>query len=122
LIHEATFEDGMEAEAALKRHSTVGEALTVARDMEAKCTILTHFSQRYPKIPPVPDSAHSFPVIFAFDYMRLKPSSLLAASQLIPALRLLFPEEEEEEGAAEASNVAEEAMSVPGVFAKSSLL
>jgi len=30
LIHEATFEDGMEEDAVLKRHSTVGDAIDVA--------------------------------------------------------------------------------------------
>ena len=33
LVHEATFEDRMEAEALVKRHSTVGEALGVGRGM-----------------------------------------------------------------------------------------
>jgi len=32
LIHEATFEDGMEKEAALKRHSTIGQAIKVAHE------------------------------------------------------------------------------------------
>jgi len=52
LIHEATFEDGMEEEAVFKRHSTIGEAIMVGRDSQAKTIILTHFSQRYPRIPP----------------------------------------------------------------------
>jgi len=53
LIHEATFEDGMEEEAVLKRHSTVSEALGVGKRMGARAILLTHFSQRYPRIPPV---------------------------------------------------------------------
>jgi ribonuclease BN (tRNA processing enzyme) len=51
LIHEATFEPALVAEARNKRHSTVSEALHVAQRMGAYCTILTHFSQRYPKFP-----------------------------------------------------------------------
>ena len=31
-----------------KRHSTISEAIQVAKCMKAKRTILTHFSQRYP--------------------------------------------------------------------------
>ena len=50
LIHEATFDDDMRVEAIAKKHSTAGEALTVAKAMNAKLVILTHFSQRYPKI------------------------------------------------------------------------
>ena len=51
LIHEATFEDGMEGDARAKKHSTTSEALGVAAQMQAKNVILTHFSQRYQKIP-----------------------------------------------------------------------
>jgi ribonuclease Z len=129
LIHEATFEDGMEVEAALKRHSTVGEALSVAHQMQAKCTILTHFSQRYPKIPPTPAQEQGImPIIFAFDYMQLTPRTLIAASKLTPALRLLYPEEEQDtadgtgKDEVQSTSNAEKCMSVPGLFAQSSLL
>ena len=32
-----------------RKHSTVSQAIDVATKMEARATILTHFSQRYPK-------------------------------------------------------------------------
>ena len=51
LVHEATFDDGMEGDAIAKKHSTTGEALAVASLMRARNVILTHFSQRYQKIP-----------------------------------------------------------------------
>ena len=51
LIHEATFEPALESEARRKRHSTSVEAIDVAQRMGAYRTILTHFSQRYPKFP-----------------------------------------------------------------------
>lgn len=51
LIHEATFEDEMLSEAMAKKHSTVSEALGVGSLMRAKAVVLTHFSQRYSKIP-----------------------------------------------------------------------
>lgn len=51
LVHEATFDDDMEGDALAKKHSTTGEALGVAAKMEAKNVILTHFSQRYQKLP-----------------------------------------------------------------------
>ena len=38
-------------QAVSKRHSTTEEALKVAASMGAYRIILTHFSQRYPKIP-----------------------------------------------------------------------
>lgn len=52
LVHEATFDDALADDAVAKRHSTVGEALAVARQMRARDVVLTHFSQRYPKLPP----------------------------------------------------------------------
>ncbi|KIW05023.1 uncharacterized protein PV09_04178 [Verruconis gallopava] len=51
LIHEATFDDELKGEARAKKHSTVGEAIGVASLMQAKSLILSHFSQRYQKIP-----------------------------------------------------------------------
>lgn len=117
LIHEATFANGMEAEASLKRHCTVGEALQVAEDMKAKAVILTHFSQRYPKVPPVA-SEHSAPIVFAFDFVRVTPENLLLAADLTPAMRLLYAEDAEEEEDIE----AKDAMGVPGLFAQTGIL
>ncbi|RMD41061.1 hypothetical protein DV735_g4068, partial [Chaetothyriales sp. CBS 134920] len=51
LIHEATFDDEMEGDALAKKHCTISEALGVALRMEAKNVVLTHFSQRYQKLP-----------------------------------------------------------------------
>ncbi|KAJ9638128.1 hypothetical protein H2204_004439 [Knufia peltigerae] len=51
LVHEATFDDGLEGDAKAKKHCTTGEAVGVALGMRAKNLILTHFSQRYQKIP-----------------------------------------------------------------------
>ncbi|KAK7888475.1 hypothetical protein LTR67_008821 [Exophiala xenobiotica] len=51
LVHEATFDDGLEGDAKAKKHCTTGEAVGVALGMKAKNLILTHFSQRYQKIP-----------------------------------------------------------------------
>ena len=51
LIHEATFDDELQGDATAKKHSTISEAIGVAVAMRAKRVILTHFSQRYQKIP-----------------------------------------------------------------------
>jgi len=50
-IHEATFDDELKGDAQAKNHSTTSEALDVASRMHAKSVVLTHFSQRYQKIP-----------------------------------------------------------------------
>jgi ribonuclease Z len=126
LIHESTFADGMEAEAIVKRHSTVGEALRVGKQMNAKTIVLTHFSQRYPKVPPVStddrtdSNEETSPVIFAFDFMKLTPGTLIAASKITPALRLLYPETEKTETNEQTSAIA--ALEVPGLFAQKDLL
>lgn len=50
-IHEATFDDELQGDAEAKNHSTTSEALDVAQAMGAKACVLTHFSQRYQKLP-----------------------------------------------------------------------
>ncbi|XP_003385508.2 PREDICTED: zinc phosphodiesterase ELAC protein 2-like [Amphimedon queenslandica] len=47
LIHEATFDDSLQANAVARLHSTKSEAIQVARHMNAAFLMLTHFSQRY---------------------------------------------------------------------------
>lgn len=50
LVHEATFDTNQAEEAVRRKHCTTSEALQVAKRMQARGTILTHFSQRYPAI------------------------------------------------------------------------
>ena len=95
LVHEATFEDGMEEDAVKKRHSTVGEAVKVGNDARAYRTVLTHFSQRYPKVPVFKGGTR---VGVAFDLMRLDfKTGLPRVPSFLDAARSLFPEEEEAE-------------------------
>ncbi|KOB75168.1 Ribonuclease Z-like protein [Operophtera brumata] len=46
LIHEATMEDELAQEARTKMHSTTSQAIDIGRQMNARYTLLTHFSQR----------------------------------------------------------------------------
>ncbi|RKO99241.1 hypothetical protein CXG81DRAFT_27991 [Caulochytrium protostelioides] len=50
LIHEATMDSRLQALAEAKRHATLMEAMDVGRTMHARRVLLTHFSQRYPKL------------------------------------------------------------------------
>ncbi|KAH7943577.1 hypothetical protein HPB52_009233 [Rhipicephalus sanguineus] len=59
LIHEATMEDDLAEEAVIKTHSTTSQAIEVGERMGAKFTLLTHFSQRYAKLPLISDKFHS---------------------------------------------------------------
>lgn len=49
LIHEATLEDSMHQEAIQRKHSTFSEAIGMGWSLQAHETLLTHFSQRYPR-------------------------------------------------------------------------
>ena len=96
LIHEATFDDTKGEEAKAKRHSTVNEALTIAKDMNVFRVILTHFSQRYPKIPPMPETLKTKAVL-AFDYMTVTFRDLLWTPALIPLLSEVLPKDEDDD-------------------------
>lgn len=93
LIHEATFEDEFHDDAVAKKHSTVSEAISVGRDMEAHRTILTHFSQRYIEGPTLDESTAS-KVVVASDFMHITLPQLLWAPRLMPVVRRLFAERE----------------------------
>jgi ribonuclease Z len=90
LIHEATFEDALLDEAVAKKHSLTREAVASGASAGAYRTLLTHFSQRYPKIPVIDDTFATHTGI-AFDMMRLNLADLPALPSLVPALRAVFP-------------------------------
>lgn len=52
LLHEATFDNDPvdQAHAIKKKHSTIGEAISIGKQMSAEHVLLTHFSQKYPSI------------------------------------------------------------------------
>ena len=103
LIHEATFETGLEVYASQMRHCTMAQAVDVGRRMNAKYTILWHFSQRYAKIPfthdgsddAADDPAKQRPtnVCISFDFMRVRLADLARACALVPIFESMFYEE-----------------------------
>jgi ribonuclease Z len=94
LVHEATFDDTdeMAHEAVARRHSTVGEAIQVGHRMGAWRVLLTHFSQRYPKLPDVRQLPTAGAVL-AFDLMSIPFCLLPGLPLLTPALLCLFADE-----------------------------
>lgn len=88
LIHECTFDSELQAEAVAKNHSTMAEALEVGRKMQAKRILLTHFSQRYPKLPIMDDTKQT--VLYAFDLMRVELHDFKKAALFLPALQKLL--------------------------------
>ncbi|KAG8906548.1 hypothetical protein FRB99_006662 [Tulasnella sp. 403] len=119
LIHEATMADDQADLALAKAHSTCGQAIEVGRRMEAKNILLTHFSQRYPKMPeldkgesvlneaferqntaensddsPPADARHRAPVAIAFDHASFKIGSLWKIEKYMNAIAKTFVEQE----------------------------
>lgn len=90
LIHEATMEDNLADDAKAKAHSTTSQALDQARKMNATFTILTHFSQRYAKIPRIENDLQN--VGIAFDNMEVVLSDFKQLEIMYPILKTMFPE------------------------------
>ncbi|KAG0651895.1 tRNA 3 endonuclease 1 [Hyphodiscus hymeniophilus] len=96
LIHEATFDDELKGDALAKKHSTTSEAIEVGRQMNARRILLTHFSQRYQKIPVMEErDGHDQVVIVAFDYMRVRIGDIAKVEAFKPALLKLYEEKDE---------------------------
>ncbi|KAI5924968.1 hypothetical protein F4810DRAFT_662195 [Camillea tinctor] len=103
LIHESTFDDEMKGDAIAKKHSTMGEAIDVGRRMGARRILLTHFSQRYQKIPSFEQNLEVIHdvdgkekadqdrvTLVAFDYMRVKLGEFRYAQAFLPAINRMF--------------------------------
>ncbi|XP_031628749.1 ribonuclease Z, mitochondrial [Contarinia nasturtii] len=91
LIHEATMEDELLDDALLKMHSTTSQAIEQGHRMNAKYTLLTHFSQRYAKIPRIEQHLVEN-VGIAFDNMEVVLSDLNYLNTLYPAMKTIFTE------------------------------
>ncbi|GAB0087583.1 Ribonuclease Z [Sergentomyia squamirostris] len=94
LIHEATMEDELLHEALAKHHSTVSQAIEQGRAMNAQFTILTHFSQRYAKLPRIESLEEN--VGIAFDNMEVTLPDLKFLAKMHEPLKLMFAEHCEE--------------------------
>lgn len=93
LIHEATFDDILSEMASKKFHSTLSEALAVASAMEVWKVVLTHFSQRYSKIP---ENA-KVDSIYTFDLMKFNFSDCTMLANIMPTLLQEWNSDEESE-------------------------
>lgn len=95
LIHEATMEDDLQGEARSKLHSTTSQAIEVGKRMGAKFTLLTHFSQRYAKMPRLNEN-FTHDVGIAFDNMEVTMGQLPLLPLMYNSLILMFAEHYEE--------------------------
>ncbi|KAL1210963.1 tRNase Z TRZ3 [Cardamine amara subsp. amara] len=96
LIHEATFEDALIEEALAKNHSTTKEAIDIGSSAGVYRIVLTHFSQRYPKIPVI-DESHMHNTCIAFDLMSINMADLQVLPKVLPYFKTLFKDEMVEE-------------------------
>jgi len=107
LIH-AFSDNHLKADAVSKRHSTVSEAVALSLGtMQVHRCVLTHFSQRYPKLPDLPLRVSSR-VLVACDLLSVTLGQLKWAPEaVLPVLRCLCASSEDEEEVEEAGdNVA----------------
>lgn len=101
-LHEATLDDALSAEAAAKAHCTTGDALGVcaappaAGGMGAYRTLLTHFSQRYGRVPTLTPAAPAVGRLaaaraaVAFDHMLVDWVDLPALPATVGRVARLF--------------------------------
>ena len=82
----------MPEEAYAKKHSLTRDAIETGVSAGVYRTILTHFSQRYPKIP-VFDDSYTSRTCIAFDMMSVNLADLPLLPSLLPALKLLFKDD-----------------------------
>lgn len=84
-------EDDLVNEAKMKFHSTTSQAIQVGKQMRSKFTLLTHFSQRYSVIPPLPnDGSKLNNVGIAYDNMHVSLSQLPLLPLMYPTLKMMF--------------------------------
>lgn len=89
LIHEATFENSLSMKARKQAHSTIAEAIEQGQKMNAKYTILTHFSVRYLLFPPIYEQIDEN-IGMAFDFMEIVESDLVKLHEIYPELKKKF--------------------------------
>uniref|UniRef100_V5EX16 ribonuclease Z n=1 Tax=Kalmanozyma brasiliensis (strain GHG001) TaxID=1365824 RepID=V5EX16_KALBG len=114
LIHEATLEDGQLDMAIGKGHSTFGEAIRVGHEMGAQNILLTHFSQRYPKMArsslfalQKQGQGKNVPIALAFDMVTYPLSRFGRIQGYTPAMEALFAADTEGDEDGTAAGVAD---------------
>ncbi|PWN29334.1 hypothetical protein BDZ90DRAFT_277633 [Jaminaea rosea] len=100
-IHEATMQEEEAHEASARGHSTIRGAIESATRAEARVVLLTHFSQRYPKMARLNLSAGKGrpTVAFGMDLLSVEMNQMWKMEKYLPAIEVLFRADEEgEEG------------------------
>ncbi|VDM30928.1 unnamed protein product [Hydatigera taeniaeformis] len=88
LIHEATMGDGYEEQAIAAHHSTTSDAITIGRLMRAKFILLTHFSQRFARLPSFDTFQED--IAPAFDFLQVRLGELWKLPYFLPFYKYAF--------------------------------
>jgi ribonuclease Z len=100
-IHEATVAETQPQEALDKMHSTTGEAIMIGKRMGAKYILLTHFSQKWSKIPEFvlewekhKEQVEKYGNVgIAFDHMAVKVGEMWKLPLFYSAFEVMYGEE-----------------------------
>jgi ribonuclease Z len=108
LIHEATLADSQPQEALDKKHSTTSEAINIGKKMNAKYVLLTHFSQKWSKVPEfvlawdevvgqerIERDEKFANVGIAFDHMRVRVGDIWKLPLMYPCFQEIYSDEKE---------------------------
>ncbi|KIJ61498.1 hypothetical protein HYDPIDRAFT_31363 [Hydnomerulius pinastri MD-312] len=101
LIHEATMADDQAIMAGAKMHSTVGQAIDIGKGMKARHILLTHFSARYPTMPPsvmTKREAGDPTLALAFDHANIKIGNMWKMNAYMKAIEQNFIDLEDDGG------------------------
>jgi ribonuclease Z len=102
-IHEATVAETQPEEAVAKMHCTTGEAIMMGKRMNARYTLLTHFSQKWACIPEFvlewekhKDQVEKYGNVgIAFDHMTVKIGEMWKLPLMYPAFEVIYSEQRE---------------------------
>jgi ribonuclease Z len=102
VIHEATVSDSQPNDALDKMHCTTGQAIMIGKRMNAEHILLTHFSQKWSRVPEfvIDWNIHKEEekygnVGIAFDRMVVKLGELWKLPLIYPAFEVLYKDEKE---------------------------
>lgn len=123
-IHEATMQEDEAHEAYQRGHSTINGAIQSGRNAGADVVLLTHFSQRYPKMPRFNlhpdavangeqsrgDGVRSTVVAVGMDLLDISMNDMWKMERYLPAIDVLF--KAEAAGVDEGETAEEEAQAV----------
>ncbi|KAG6330075.1 hypothetical protein ID866_9015 [Astraeus odoratus] len=104
----ATMADEEADKARVKMHSTIGQAIDIGKKMNAYSTLLTHFSARYPTMPPTVLGKHEDgdPILaLAFDHANITIGDMRKMHAYMAAIQQNFADLEDDDAPTQVAEV-----------------